>query len=278
MTKVLPGITVALATKDDQEFVAACLESVQAIADEIVVADGASSDGTRATLERYGARVIPTENKLMLNVNKNLAIAAARREWVLLLDPDERVTPGLAAQLGALVGREGEHSGYWLQRRDFELGRWLRRPSPQLRFFRNGRGRFPCEHIHEMVTIAGSVGVLDGVLLHEPRQSLFEYVHKRNLYSEHRARHLHAGGERFRLHRLLLRPAAAFVRSYGRHGGWRDGVPGLIIASSAAYGTFLQDAKLWQFEEADGVRAAGAPVSSEIPGDDHEIVRVQAVP
>ncbi len=116
--------------------------SVQAIADEIVVADGASSDGTRATLERYGARVIPTDNKLMLNINKNLAIAAARHEWVLLLDPDERVTPGLAAQLGALAGREGEHGAYWVQRRDFELGRWLRRASPQLRFFRNGRGRF----------------------------------------------------------------------------------------------------------------------------------------
>ena len=116
-----------------------------------------------------------------------------------------------------------------------------------------------------MVTVVGSVGVLDGVLLHRPRQSLFEYVHKRNLYSEHRARHLHAGGERFRLHRLLLRPAAAFVRSYGRHGGWRDGVPGLDHRLERGLRTFLQDAKLWQLEEADGVRAAGAPVSGEIP-------------
>lgn len=274
MTGLLPGITVALATHDDDEFVGAGLESVQAIAAEIVAADGASTDGTCAILECFGARVISTDNKLMLNVNKNLAIAAARHEWVLLLDPDERVTPVLATQLRDLAARGGQHSAYWVQRRDFELGRWLRRPSLQLRFFRNGSGRFPCAHIHEMVAVTGSVGVLDGVLLHEPRQSLYEYVHKRNLYSEHRARHLHADGQRFRLHRLLLRPAAAFIRSYTRRGGWRNGVPGLIIASSAAYGTFLQDAKLWQLEQTEDARTASAPRTTR----DHAAAPVQGGP
>jgi glycosyltransferase involved in cell wall biosynthesis len=265
----LPGITVALAAHNDEEFVVDCLESVRAFAAEIVVADGASSDRTRGVVELYGGHVIPTDNKLMLNVNKNLAIDAARHEWVLLLDPDERVSTELTAELQRVAAGGEWHAGYWIRRRDFELGRWLTKPSLQLRFFRNGSGRFPCTHIHEMVQVTGSVGVLEGVLLHEPRQSLFEYVHKRNLYSEHRARHLHATGHRFRLHRLLLRPLAAFLGSYARHRGWRDGVPGLIIAWSAAYGTFLQDAKLWQLEEADA-GLLGEPVaiglSSADPG------------
>jgi glycosyltransferase involved in cell wall biosynthesis len=262
VSKPLPGITVALATHNDAEFVEECLESVRGIASEIVVADGASSDGTLGAVERYGARVIHTDNKLMLNVNKNLAIDAARYEWILLLDPDERVTPELAAELRSAAASANGHAGYWLPRRDFELGRWLHETSPQLRFFRNGSGRFPCEHIHEMVEVTGSSGPLGGTLLHEPRQSLFEYVHKRNLYSEHRARHLHATGHRFRLWRLLLRPATAFARSYLGRRGWRDGVPGLIIASSSAYGTFLQDAKLWQLEQASELDREVADVGS----------------
>jgi hypothetical protein len=99
-----------------------------------------------------------------------------------------------------------------------------------------------------MVEVDGTVGTLSGVLLHEPRQSLFEYVHKRNLYSEHRARFLREQGARFRLSRLLLRPPYAFVKSFVVQRGWRLGIAGFVIAVHAAYGTFLQDAKLWQLE------------------------------
>jgi hypothetical protein len=164
---------------------------------------------------------------------------------VLLLDPDERVSEELAAELVEVAGGAVVFDGMWLPRRNRELGRWLAGTSPQLRLFRNGRARFPCRHIHEMVELDGAAGHASGLLLHEPRQSLFEYVHKRNLYSEHRARFLHEHGARFRLHRLLLRPPLAFAKSYLR-GGWRAGVAGLVVAASAAYGTFLQDAKLWQ--------------------------------
>ena len=129
MSRSLPGITVALATHNDAEFVQECLESVRDIASEIVVADGASNDGTLAAVERYGAHVIHTDNKLMLNVNKNLAIDAARHEWILLLDPDERVTSELAAELQGTAASSNGHSAYWLRRRDFELGRWLHETS-----------------------------------------------------------------------------------------------------------------------------------------------------
>jgi hypothetical protein len=175
---------------------------------------------------------------------------------VLLLDPDERVSEDLAAELRAAAASRVAFDALWLPRRDRELGHWLPGESPQLRFFRNGRARFPCRHIHEMVELDGEADRASGLLLHEPRQSLFEYVHKRNLYSEHRARFLHEHGARFRLHRLLLRPPVAFGKSYLWHGGWRSGVAGLIVAASAAYGTFLQDAKLWQLVEQDEPAAA----------------------
>jgi glycosyltransferase involved in cell wall biosynthesis len=258
---LLPGISVVLSAHNEEASLRHCLESVSGWAGELVVVDSGSTDATAEIAASFDATVIRETNKLMLNVNKNVAIDAARHEWVLLLDPDERVSDELAAELRELAASPESFDGLWLPRRDRELGRWLEGESPQLRFFRNGRARFPCRHIHEMVELEGEAGHASGPLLHEPRQSLFEYVHKRNLYSEHRARFLYEHGARFKLHRLLLRPPVAFAKSYLRRGGWRSGVAGLVVAASSAYGTFLQDAKLWQLGEQ---REPAAPESFSV--------------
>jgi glycosyltransferase involved in cell wall biosynthesis len=243
-----PGVSVTMAAHNEEQAIRGCLESVHEWAAEIVVVDAASTDGTANVARAFGAKVIPESNKLMLNLNKNIAIDHARHEWILVLDPDERVSAELAKEIRRVLAEpNGDATGYWLPRRDRELGRELSRTSLQLRFFRKGAARFPCEHIHEMVALSGPAGHLRSVLVHEPRQSLFEYVHKRNLYSEHRARFLYETGAPFRLWRLLLRPPIAFLKAYLVRGGWRDGIQGLIIACSAVYGVFLQEAKLWQF-------------------------------
>jgi glycosyltransferase involved in cell wall biosynthesis len=262
------GVSVTMAAHNEEQAIRRCLESVHEWAAEIIVVDAASTDGTANVARAFGATVIPETNKLMLNLNKNIAIDHANHEWILVLDPDERVSVELAQEIRRVVAESnGDTTGYWLPRRDRELGRELSRTSLQLRFFRRGAARFPCEHIHEMVALSGPAGQLRGVLAHEPRQSLFEYVHKRNLYSEHRARFLYETGAPFRLWRLLLRPPTAFFRAYLVRGAWRDGIQGLIIACSAVYGVFLQEAKLWQFHRmglAD--EGASAPDSSVTEG------------
>ena len=250
-SSVPAGISVVMSAYNEEEFIRAGLDSVAGWADEIVVVNGSSHDRTEAIAREYTDHVVTTTNKLMLNVNKNLAIDAATREWVLVLDPDERVTPELAAELRTIARSEGDpYAGYRMPRRNHELGRWIRHmgsyPDLQLRFFRNGAARFPCRHIHEMVEVQGAVGRLTGDLDHWPRQNLSQFVHKRNLYSEHRATYLYESGTPFRTTSLLFRPIKAFAKQYVAKGGWREGIPGLIIGVSGAYSTFLQDAKLWQ--------------------------------
>lgn len=244
------GISVVMSAYNEEFAIRGALESIVAWADEIVVVNCESSDQTEAIARGFTDRVITASNKLMLNVNKNIAIDAARRDWVLVLDPDERVTPELAEELRAVASAESRASGYWMPRRNHELGRWIRHmgayPDLQLRFFSNGAARFPCRHIHEMVDVHGEIGYLKGALDHWPRQILFDYVHKRNLYSEHRSTYLYENGIPFRVRNLLIRPINAFVKQYVVRGGWREGIPGLVISVSGAYGTFLQDAKLWQ--------------------------------
>jgi glycosyltransferase involved in cell wall biosynthesis len=251
-------LSVAIASCGEGELLRPCLESVAGVADELVVVDSSPDAATAAIAEAAGARVIRESNKLMLNVNKNVAIDASTAEWVLVLDPDERVSPELAEEIRDVVAN-GDHDAYWIPRRNHELGGVVKTmgmyPSLQLRLFRNGRARFPCEHIHEMVAVDGTTGRLRSDLVHEPPQSLFAYVHKRNLYSEHRARKLHEEGRPFRVHRLVLRPLWAFGKAYLAKGGWREGVRGFVMAASAGYGTFLQDAKLWQLEREEPATA-----------------------
>jgi glycosyltransferase involved in cell wall biosynthesis len=245
------GLSVVMTAHNEADVIVDCLKSVQSVATEIVVVDGASDDGTADVAEQLGARVIRTTNKLMLNVNKNMAIDAATSEWVLLLDPDERVSDELAVELLEVVQSAGETcDGYWIPRRNHELGRWIKRmgfyPGYQLRLFRNGKARFPCEHIHEMVTVDGTVGKLTTDLLHFPPQTLFAYLHKRNLYSEHRAAFLYEQKAPFRLSRMLTEPLWHFVKAYFLRGGWREGIPGLVMGVTNGYGNFLQHAKLWE--------------------------------
>ena len=265
----MTSISVAIAAHNESHLLEAALRSVAPFADEVIVVDGGSTDDTRELAARLGARVIATDNKLMLNVNKNTAIDAAVCEWVLVLDPDERISPALATELLAIAGEPASADGWWLPRRNYLFGRWIRSmgmyPDRQLRFFRRGSARFACQDIHEMVTLRGRAAQARADMLHEPPQELWHYVQKRNLYSEHRAQFLADQATPFRRWRLAVRPLLAFARIYLLRGGWREGVAGYVIAVSGAYGTFLQDAKLWQKSSGehaarDGVpRPAGSP-------------------
>lgn len=241
-------LSVVMSAHNEAGVIAKALESVQGIAQELVVVDSGSTDDTAAVASRFTDKIISEPNRLMLNVNKNVAIDAARGDWVLLLDPDEQVSPELADEIARVVSDPTARDGYWMPRRNHELGQWVAAtyPDRQLRLFRNGKARFACANIHEMVEVQGHTGELAGDLLHFPPQGLFEYVHKRNLYSEHRAALMFAEGRPFRAHRLVTGPARHFVKHYLLKRGFREGVPGFLMAAIGAFGIFLHEAKLWQ--------------------------------
>ncbi|HEX4008887.1 MAG TPA: glycosyltransferase family 2 protein [Solirubrobacteraceae bacterium] len=248
-----PGLSVVMATFNEADLVVDCIESVADLASEIVVVDGSSTDETIEVVHRYTDRVISTTNKLMLEKNKNLAIDAAEHEWVLVLDPDERVSSRLREEIAAVIANDSaDFDAYWMPRRNYVFGSWLRTmglyPAAQLRLVRRGRGRFGEDALHQPMQVDGRVGFFTGDLIHASRAEVAEQAHKRNLYSSHAAQRMHEQGLKFQWWRLLTEPPRDFTRQYFLMGGWLEGIAGLVYAALSGYGAFLRFAKLWELE------------------------------
>jgi glycosyltransferase involved in cell wall biosynthesis len=229
-------------------------------ADEVVYVDCGSHDGSAELAARLGARVFLRHNDPNLNVNKAHAVAQVTGDWVLYLDPDERVGPELAAEIRATIAAEPPQAAFELPRRNFYLGRWLRHgsqyPDRQLRLFRRGRAQFPCRHVHERLQVEGDIGRLRRPFDHHPYESLEQLVAKFNFYTTVEARHLLERGETgwgVGLRCCLLTPAARFARRWLLKGGCLDGLPGLLaaLADSASWpARFLKARDLLRQERA----------------------------
>ncbi len=244
-------LSVTIITRDAAHQLEACLASV-AFADEIVVVDSGSRDGTPEIAARHGARVLH-QDWLGYGRQKQFAVEQAAHDWVLCIDADERVTPELGASIEAVL-RAPDAPGYMMRRRNRFLGRWLRHgegyPDWSLRLFDRRRGRWSDDPVHEKVACDGVVGKLVGDLLHESCDTLAVYLDKQNRYTSLQAEALHRRGRRAHLGQLLLSPLLRFVKFYVVRLGFLDGVPGLVHIVIGCNNSFVKYAKLMELETA----------------------------
>lgn len=232
-----PGVSVVLITRNEAARIGACLDSVR-WADEIVVVDQHSADATASICRARGARVIARDMRAGFGEQKNFAIAQATQPWVLSLDADEEVTEALRREIEAVITRPDACAGYRVPRLTSYLGRFIRRcgwyPSPVLRLFRRGHGRFTDALVHEEVVVEGPVGDLRADLLHRSYDTLADHVRKLLLYTAYDARMLQRRGARAGWWGLALKPPAAFVRKYVVQQGFREGWHGFVLSAMAA--------------------------------------------
>lgn len=231
-----PRLSVAILAHNEAGELAALLEALT-FADEIVVADAESTDDTAVVARRAGGRVVPVKNDFNLNVNKTAAINACRGEWIILLDPDESVTPELAAAVEAAVADgAAPYVAYEFPRLNNFFGKYLRHggayPDYQLRLFRRGRARFRCMSVHERLDVDGPVGRLAAPLYHNTYPTVADYLRKLPLYVAAGADHLERRGRRpgpaADLWYFMLRPAVRFWRRYLFKLGFLDGWAGFV--------------------------------------------------
>jgi len=229
---------------------AAVCETV-AWANEIVVVDSNSTDRTVEIARRYTSRVFNHEFRGYKDKHE-FSDAQTTGDWIFWIDADERVTPELQAAIESLRRRDPASlpDGFRIARRTYYLDRWIRHsgwyPDYQMRLYRKAASYWDGIPPHETARVRGRVETLHGELLHYTKRSLSEHHRVLDSYATLAAEYLHRQGQQASWFHLFGRPVAAFVRSYILKQGFRDGMPGLIIALFSAYGVFLRYAKVWE--------------------------------
>ena len=250
----MPALSVTIITLNEAAHVGAAIDSVS-FADEVVVVDAGSTDETVAIARSKGVRV---ETRVWTGWvdQKNFAAALASNDWILSIDADERVTPALAAEIGALLAIEPPLRGYRVPRVTFHLGRWIRTtdfyPDFQTRLYDRRAARWRGRYVHESVAVDGAVGQLTNELQHYSYRDLRDHLDRINHYTTLAARQMHESGRRSGPLHLLVHPPAAFLRNYVLRRGFLEGTAGLTLSAVNAYSVFLKFAKLWELQRTPG--------------------------
>lgn len=241
-------LSVTVITFNEEVNIRAALDSVH-WADEVVVVDSFSTDRTAEICLEYTPHVHrrPWQGYVR---QKNLAADLASNDWIFNLDADERVTPELRLELQGLLRHGPPCAGYYVARRNYFLGRWIRQagwyPDYILRLYHKGKGRYGDREVHETVDVRGRVETLRHPLEHYTYRSVEEYLCRMDRYSTLAARELEKKGKPPRWYDCILRPFWTFWKMYGFRGGYREGKYGFVLSGLYAFYAFAKYAKYWE--------------------------------
>lgn len=253
------SLSVVYAVYNEASNIARSLKSIEKLADEIIVVDGSSSDGTAEIAKKHGARVLSTTNKPIFHINKQMAMEEAKGFWTLQMDADEVVDAEMAKDILRIVNTDDLASldtGYWLKRKNWFLGRFLTKggqyPDPVIRFYRTGMARLPMKSVHEQMEVDGSVGWLKGHLLHYNSPAFTDYLRKANTYTSLTALEMKRDNVPLTfgsfVNWVFFKPWKTFLLLYFRHKGCLDGIPGFIFALFSGLHFPLAYLKYWELK------------------------------
>ena len=234
-------LSVSIISFNESANIGRTLDSIKAIASEIVVVDSHSTDNTLEIAEASGAKVFVEDWQGHIR-QKNSALQKCTQPWILSLDCDEVVSPELREAIVSAVN-EGVRPGYRINRRTFYLGKLLRyawQPDWKLRLVRKDAGpRWTGYDPHDRLEIDGRCGRLNGDLIHYSYADLKDHIQRLVAYAEITAFSYHQNGKRFHWHHLLINPPAAFLKKFALKRAFLDGSQGFIVSMSSFIYVFL---------------------------------------
>jgi len=237
----LPLLAVVVLTKNEEANISDCLQSVR-WADKLYVLDCLSTDRTVELARQAGAEV---QQRPFVNFadQRNAALEMFEAEWIFFVDADERGTPELGAEVRRVI-REESAVGWWVPRRNYIWGRWIRHagwyPDYQLRLLKRGLACYdPEREVHEVVILDGPEGYLQNPLIHYNYSTVRQFLRRQDFYADYEAGILVEQGIRPRPHNLVLQPLREFRRRYLTLQGYKDGGHGLLLSLLMAYYTFV---------------------------------------
>lgn len=245
----MPKLSVAIITFNEENNIGRCLDSIQEIADDIVVVDSYSSDLTESICKSKGARFI--QHKFEGHIEqKNWAIKQAKYPHILSLDADEAIDDALKQSILDLK-KEWKWDGYYMNRLTNYCGKWVYHcgwyPDKKLRIWDSTKGSWGGTNPHDKYELfAGdtNTGHLKGNILHYSYYTIEDHYKQVNYFTDILAKAQYEEGRRASIFVMALSPVVKFIRDYFIKLGILDGVTGFTICRISAYATFLKYKKL----------------------------------
>jgi len=244
-------LTVTIITLNEEKDLPRCLGSIKEIADEIIVVDCDSTDGTVDIARRFGAKVYFRKFDNYTN-QKNFAASKAKGDWILSIDADETVSPELANEIQSRVTDHGSLiTAYSIPRKNIIFGKFIKytRWQPELDrhiwLWRKGKGKWVGD-VHEEVVVEGEVGRLEGAKIHHQYETVSEFLDMMNRYSGLDAEQSVKNGEKFSYLQLFFQPIYNFLVRYFYRLGFLDGWRGFVLSYLMTVYHFELWIKVWE--------------------------------
>ncbi|OFX17862.1 MAG: hypothetical protein A2Z18_04570 [Armatimonadetes bacterium RBG_16_58_9] len=241
------ALSAVVITLNEEENIERCLESLR-FADEIVVLDSFSADGTVEIARRYTDNISCREFNGM-SEQKSAAVEMAANEWFLLVDADEVITYELAAEISEVM-KNPECDAYRMPRLTQFLGRPMRHsgwyPDYQTRLARKSKITFPHRLVHAPMVVDGTCGTLKHHMLHYTYPTISDYVRKMIQYNRPAARQKLREGRKFHVSDLVFKPPLRFLKKFVLQQGFRDGMHGFVLSALTACSSAIRYAMLWE--------------------------------
>ena len=245
---IMTKLTAIIPTGNEIHNIEDVIASVS-FADEILVVDSLSTDGTYEKAVGLGVRVIRREFDYPAS-QKNWAIPQAKHEWILLVDADERVTPELTSEIQSILADPPQGTiAYWIGRMNHFMGQRVNysgwRNDKVIRLFKRDACKYEDKHVHEEIITDGKVGFLKEKFFHNTYVSFDNYMEKMNRYATWQAKDYDKKVGKITPYHLVIKPFWGFFKHYIVQGGFRDGLVGLTIGYIQGYVIFMRYVKLW---------------------------------
>lgn len=251
----IPSLTAVVITRNEAHQIAACVDALR-FARHVLVVDSESVDGTGEAASTAGAEVAPHPFTDYAS-QRNFGLSRVTTEWTLMIDADERVSPGLAAEIVDAIERaktQPEVGGFRLVRRNHFMGRPLTRTHSGnerlVRLMRTARAKY-VNAVHETPIVDGEIRDLAAPMEHLTNVKLGDAFDKSRRYAILWATDMHGRGKTTSLWGIAGHTLHRFIKVYLVKGGIREGTRGFILAGFECVGVFFKYSLLWELQHHD---------------------------
>jgi glycosyltransferase involved in cell wall biosynthesis len=254
----MAGISAVIITMNEAESIGRCIQSLENIADEIIVVDSYSSDSTHEICRRNNVKFYQHPFTGFMD-QKNHAMYLVSNDYILSLDADEALSGELRESILA-VKNDLRFDGYFINRLNHYCGREIRHsawyPDRQIRLFNRNKGRWGPINVHETFKMnhGSSKGKLKGDILHWPYSSAEDFSAKIELYSDIASREYYKAGKKACFLAPAIHMTWRFIRTYFINLGFLDGQDGYEVCLKGARSSWLKYSKLQKLQKENGKR------------------------